>query len=142
RKWVSAEDKEIPPFSRNDCTMARIRGEEVAAKPPTSSPHLRRLPVIPSGARKLKKIEKRTIKERFLLSVGMTAQWRGLEGKRWTAKPPTSSPHLRSLPVIPSGARKLKKIEKWTIKGEIPPFSRNNGTMARIRGEEVAAKPP
>src|SRR5690606_16260415 len=95
--------------------------------------------VIPSGARKLKKIEKRTIKERFLLSVGMTAQWRGLEGKRWTAKAPSSSPHLRSLSVIPSGARKLKKIEKWTIKGEIPPFSRNNGTMARIRGEEVAA---
>ena len=65
---------------------------------------------------------------RFLLSGGMTVQWRGLEGK--------------SPSVIPSGARKLKKIEKWTIKGEIPPFSRNNGTMARIRGEEVAAKPP
>src|SRR5690606_15200938 len=53
---------------------------------------------------------------RFLLSVGMTAQWRGLEGKRWAALPPTSSPHLQSPPVIPSGARKLKKIEKRTIK--------------------------
>src|SRR5690606_42144121 len=129
RKWVSAEDKEIPPFSRNDCTMARIRGEEVAAKPPTSSPHLRRLPVIPSGARKLEKIEKRTIKERFLLSVGMTAQWRGLEGKRWPARPPTSAQHRRGLPVMTRGARRRKKTKKWTRRGASSRCRRKTGTM-------------
>src|SRR5690606_17102996 len=102
--------------SRNNGTMARIRGEEVAAKPPTSSPHLRSPPVIPSGARKLKKIEKWTIKGEIPPFSRNNGTMERIRGEEVAAKPPTSSPHLQSPPVIPSGARKLKKIGKRTIK--------------------------